>query len=86
MSDQLELFKEYIGKLKGLVGEDRANFIIENSMYFVVQGSNDISNTYFFTHVREVQYDVPAYADLMLNAATNFLTVCFYSKYYVSMR
>ncbi|CAI8600121.1 unnamed protein product [Vicia faba] len=73
LSTQIEMFKEYIGKLKGLVGVDRANFIIENSIYLVVQGSNDISNTYFLSHVRELQYDVPAYADLMLTGAMNFL-------------
>ncbi|CAK8569104.1 unnamed protein product [Lathyrus sativus] len=74
LSRQIELFKEYIEKLKGIVGVDRANFIIEHSIYLVVDGSNDISNTYFLSHVRELQYDVPAYADLMLNAATNFIT------------
>lgn len=86
MSDQIELFKEYIGKLKGLVGVDRANFIIENSIYLVVQGSNDISNTYFLSHIRELQYDILSYADLMLNGATNFLTVCTYSKYCISRK
>lgn len=73
LSGQIILFKEYIGKLKGIVGEGRKNFILANSVFLVVQGSNDISNTYFLSHLRELQYDVPSYTDLMLASASNFL-------------
>ncbi|TKY57612.1 GDSL esterase/lipase EXL3 [Spatholobus suberectus] len=72
LSGQLDMFKEYIVKLKGLVGEDTTNFILGNSLFFVVLGSNDVSNAYFLTHLRELQYDVPAYAELMVNSASNF--------------
>jgi len=75
MSAQIELFKEYIVKLKGLVGEDRTNFILANSIYFVLVGSNDISNTYFLFHVRQVNYDFPSYSDLLVNSAYNFYKV-----------
>ena len=76
LSGQLDLFKEYIGKLKGLVGENRTNFILANSLYVVVFGSNDISNTYFLSRIRQRQYDVPTYTDLLVNSASNFLKVC----------
>ncbi|CAI8606616.1 unnamed protein product [Vicia faba] len=72
MSGQLDLFKDYIVKLKGLVGEDRTNFILANSLFFVVLGSNDISNTYYLTHVRQVEYDFPTYSDFLVNSAYNF--------------
>ncbi|KAK7382934.1 hypothetical protein VNO78_28598 [Psophocarpus tetragonolobus] len=72
LSGQLEMFKEYIVKLKGHVGDNRTNFILANSLFFVVLGSNDISNTYFLSHLREMQYDVPAYSDLIVNSASNF--------------
>lgn len=75
LSGQIDLFKEYIGKLKGIVGEGRTNFILANSVFLVVQGSNDISNTYFLSHLRELQYDVPSYTDLMVASASNFLKV-----------
>ena len=75
LSGQLDLFKEYIGKLRGVVGEDRAKFILGNSLYVVVFGSNDISNTYFLTRVRQLQYDFPAYADFLLSSASNFFKV-----------
>ncbi|MBA0836858.1 hypothetical protein Goarm_009050, partial [Gossypium armourianum] len=73
MAHQLNLFKEYIAKLKQLVGEEKKKFIIANSLYLVVAGSDDIANTYFVLRARKMQYDVPAYTDLMLNSATEFL-------------
>lgn len=72
MSGQLDLFKDYIVRLKGLVGEDRANFILANSLFLVVLGSNDISNTYYLSHLRQAQYDFPTYSDLLVNSALNF--------------
>lgn len=75
MSAQVDMFKEYISKLKGMVGEQRTKFIIEQSLYAVVGGSDDIANTYFVAHARELQYDIPSYTDLMVNEASHFLKV-----------
>ena len=75
MSEQLDLFKQYIAKLKQLVGEARTNFILAKSLFLVVAGSDDIANTYFVLRARKSQYDVPAYTDLMVNSATDFLKV-----------
>lgn len=74
LSAQLDMFKEYIGKLKGIVGEERTNFILANSLFVLVGGSDDIANTYYVVHAR-LQYDIPAYTDLMSNSATNFVKV-----------
>jgi hypothetical protein len=74
LSAQLEMFKEYIGKLKGIVGEKRTNFILANSLFLVVGGSDDIANTYYVVHAR-LQYDIPAYTDLMSNSAIHFVKV-----------
>jgi hypothetical protein len=69
------MFKEYISKLKGIVGEERTNFILANSLCLVVAGSDDIANTYFVEHARELQYDIPSYTDLMANNAVKFFKV-----------
>ncbi|KAI7727112.1 hypothetical protein M8C21_018993, partial [Ambrosia artemisiifolia] len=71
--DQLEQFKEYIEKLKGIVGEERTQFILENSLFLVVAGSDDLANTYFTIGIRRLQYDIPSYADLMVSSASNFI-------------
>lgn len=78
LDDQLRMFKEYIGKLNGIVGTERTKFILANSFYLVVAGSDDIANTYFVTHAREVQYDIPSYTNLMIDSASEFLNVSFH--------
>ncbi|XP_048335691.2 GDSL esterase/lipase EXL3-like [Ziziphus jujuba] len=72
LSDQLDLFREYKGKLKEAIGEDKAESIISKSVYFVCVGSDDIANTYFSTPLRKPHYDIQSYTDLMLNSATTF--------------
>lgn len=71
--DQLKMFKEYILKLKGLVGEEKTNYILTNSIFLVVAGSNDLANTYFTLGMRRLEYDVPSYADLMSASASDFI-------------
>lgn len=74
LADQLQYFKEYIEKLNGFFGEEKTNFILANSLYLVVAGSDDIANTYFVLRARK-QYDVPAYTDLMADSASTFIQV-----------
>lgn len=76
MSDQLEKFKEYILKLKAAVGKVRASFIIENSIHFVVAGSNDLATTYFTLPFRKRHYDISSYADFIVALASGFIKVC----------
>lgn len=73
LSDQLELFKEYLTKLNEVVGEDNKNKILSNGLFAVVTGSNDITNTYFGFGDQKSHYDVPSYTDLMLNSASSFI-------------
>ncbi|KAK1326136.1 GDSL esterase/lipase EXL3 [Acorus calamus] len=73
LPEQLDLFKEYIGKIKAIVGEERASSIIAKSQYMVSTGSDDLANTYFPTPLRRVQYDVPSYVNLMVHYASDFL-------------
>ncbi|CAN4105225.1 unnamed protein product [Withania somnifera] len=73
LSTQLSYFQEYVGKLKGLVGEKEANNILNNSLYLVVAGSNDLANTYFTIGFRQKQYDINSYTDLMVDNAADFI-------------
>lgn len=77
LSDQIEYFKDYIMKLKLLVGENKTKFILAKGLFLVVAGSDDIANTYFTLRARKLQYDIPAYTDLMANSASDFLNVSF---------
>ncbi|KAI8549464.1 hypothetical protein RHMOL_Rhmol06G0026600 [Rhododendron molle] len=73
LDDQLKMFREYIGKIKGIVGEDRANFVLTNSLFFVVAGSDDLINTYFGPGITKLQYDINSYTDFMVQLACDFV-------------
>lgn len=75
LTDQLKLFKEYKNKLTAAVGEERTANIVSKSVYMLCIGSNDIVNTYFSNPLTRARYDVPAYADLLVNSAATFLQV-----------
>ncbi|KAG2400719.1 GDSL esterase/lipase [Vigna angularis] len=76
LSEQLEQFKEYIGKLKANFGEARTNFILSKSLVLVVSSSNDIANTYFASGIRKLDYDVPSYTDMLVQLASSFVKIC----------
>ncbi|MCD9560044.1 hypothetical protein HAX54_018473 [Datura stramonium] len=72
LSTQLTQFKEYIGKLEGLVGQEEAKYILKNSLFLLVAGSDDLANTYFTAGIR-LKRDINSYTDLMVAKATEFL-------------
>ncbi|KAI3945539.1 hypothetical protein MKW92_048999 [Papaver armeniacum] len=72
LARQMELFKEYLAKIKAVGGEEKTKSVISESVYLVVAGSDDLANTYFTSQLR-CNYDVPAYTDLMVQGATNIL-------------
>ena len=61
--------------MKGFVGEEKGEFIIANSLYLVVAGSNDIANTYFTLRASELSYNINSYSLLMANSASAFVQV-----------
>ncbi|KAL8130687.1 hypothetical protein V2J09_019842 [Rumex salicifolius] len=73
LSEQLNMFREYKEKLMAMAGPEKTDFIISNSMYLVIAGSDDIANTYFDTPIRRKDYDFNTYTDLMLSSASSFV-------------
>lgn len=75
LSSQLEMFKQYIQKLKGNIGQEAAMNRITNSVFLVSAGTNDFLVNYFTFPMRRLQYDVPAYGNKLVKLASNFLQV-----------
>jgi hypothetical protein len=71
------LFKEYIGKLKAAVGENRTTEIIANSIIIISMGTNDISGSYYLSPFRKHEYDIEKYTDMLISANSKFVEVCF---------
>ncbi|XVF35931.1 hypothetical protein REPUB_Repub19eG0014300 [Reevesia pubescens] len=68
---QFNLFIQYIGKLEGAVGAEKAKDTISNSLYLVSSGNNDIWITYF-TILKTVT-DIDAYTTLLVDWASTFI-------------
>ncbi|VVA91954.1 unnamed protein product [Arabis nemorensis] len=72
MSDQLTYFQEYIEKVKGFVGKEKAKHIISKGLAIVIAGSDDLANTYYGTHAEEFLFDIDSYTSFMANSAASF--------------
>ncbi|XP_065857580.1 GDSL esterase/lipase EXL3-like [Euphorbia lathyris] len=72
LSDQLDMFKEYLSKIEAAFGEERKEEILSKSLYLVCIGSDDIANTYYILPFRRIHYDLNSYTDLLLNSASTF--------------
>ncbi|KAE9617255.1 putative triacylglycerol lipase [Lupinus albus] len=73
LSDQLQLFKEYIGKLTATVGQEKASSIISNALFLTSLGNNDIAIT-FSGGRRPILF--PTYAGQLVDWTSTFLKVC----------
>ncbi|KAF3322129.1 GDSL esterase/lipase EXL3 [Carex littledalei] len=73
MTRQLELFKEYREKVKGILGEKRATELFSESAYLIVAGSDDLASPYFSSPLWSNHYDFSSYADLILHSASGFI-------------
>ncbi|KAJ8439806.1 hypothetical protein Cgig2_029066 [Carnegiea gigantea] len=72
---QLEYFKEYIEKLKQLLGEDKTQFILANSVFVILAGNNDIFNTCGDNPFRKKLVNDDFFTDRLVNFASSFIQV-----------
>ncbi|KAG2328732.1 hypothetical protein Bca52824_011460 [Brassica carinata] len=70
LEDQLKYFEEYKGKIKAIVGEEKANYMVENSLYLVVASSNDLAHTYI---ARSLRYNSTEYPDYLADMTSKFV-------------
>ncbi|KAH9625462.1 hypothetical protein KSS87_008125 [Heliosperma pusillum] len=73
LPQQLEYLREYKARIREMVGEERTEYIMKNSLFIVVAGSDDIANTYFVIPSRRIMFDVDAYASFIANSASSFV-------------
>ncbi|CAI9270464.1 unnamed protein product [Lactuca saligna] len=73
LSGQIEMFKQYIEKLKKMVGEDATQIILTKSVYLISASTNDFFISYSTVPIRKVEYDVPTYDKMLVKLAVNFV-------------
>ncbi|KAL7611502.1 hypothetical protein Lser_V15G05019 [Lactuca serriola] len=70
MLEQLNLFKQYIGNLTRIVGEEAVMNIMNNSVSLVCASTNDLIIS---LPARSLQYDVATYDRMLVNLTLSFI-------------
>lgn len=66
-----------------MVGEDRTNYTLANSVFVGIAGTNDLLITYLTLGLKRFEYDLPSYAHLVVTYASEFIQVLNYISYYI---
>ncbi|XP_072959174.1 GDSL esterase/lipase At3g14820-like [Typha angustifolia] len=69
MDKEVEMFKEYKEKIRTIAGEKAAARIINESLYIVCAGSNDVSQFFF----RRLNLSIAEYSESLVQLASTFL-------------
>ncbi|XVE80964.1 hypothetical protein DITRI_Ditri15bG0024000 [Diplodiscus trichospermus] len=73
VSRQVEYFKNYIEKLKGIVGEDKAKNITGEGLVLISAGTNDLLFNFLDLPTRRFEYDSKGYHDFLLQRLDNLV-------------
>ncbi|AET01558.1 putative triacylglycerol lipase [Medicago truncatula] len=73
LSQQLEYFKEYQGKLAQVAGSKKAASIIKDSLYVLSAGSSDFVQNYYTNPWINQAITVDQYSSYLLDSFTNFI-------------
>ncbi|CAI0399622.1 unnamed protein product [Linum tenue] len=71
--NQLNLFQQYVGKLRNLVGEQTSNDVVENSIYVISCGNNDVLLASLFHTRTKSSSEMASYAGFLAGRASAFL-------------
>ncbi|XP_068653950.1 GDSL esterase/lipase At1g06990-like [Aristolochia californica] len=66
MSKQTEMLKQYLERLKRIVGEEEASKIASNALILISAGTNDLIFNFYDIPTRRFQYDINGYQDFLL--------------------
>ncbi|CAN1836879.1 GDSL esterase/lipase APG [Linum perenne] len=72
-TDQLELFKEYKGKLAKAAGANRSATIISDSLYILSAGSSDFLQNYYVNPLLNKVYTPDQYGSFLIPSFTSFV-------------
>ncbi|KAJ8768811.1 hypothetical protein K2173_023715 [Erythroxylum novogranatense] len=70
---QVEMFKNYTSRLKGVIGEKEAANIIGDALLYVSAGTNDWIFSFYDLPTRRLEFDVHGYQDFLQNRITSFI-------------
>ena len=78
MPTQLQLFEEALQKIRKSAGDDKAKDIMENALFVISIGTNDMLNNAYWLPTRVIQITLSGYQDFLIHNLQNFIEVCIY--------
>ena len=77
LDSQFELFEEVFQRIRKSVGEEKGRNIIENAIFVISVGTNDLLFNAYLVPTRVIQYgNVSGYHDFLLQNLEYFIQVC----------
>ncbi|KAK1570663.1 hypothetical protein Q3G72_005420 [Acer saccharum] len=70
---QIKLFRDYIRRIKGIVGEEKAKKIISGSLVVISAGTNDFIFSFYDIPTRRLAFSVGRYQDFLLDRLQSFV-------------
>lgn len=77
LETQFELFEEALRRIRKIVGEEKTNDIVQNALFVISTGTNDMLYNAYLIPIRFIGYgSVSAYQDFLLQNLQAFIQVC----------
>ncbi|GKV17738.1 hypothetical protein SLEP1_g28201 [Rubroshorea leprosula] len=70
---ELEYYKEYQGKLRKYLGNEKANQLLSKALHLISIGTNDFLENYYVSSNRSSEYSVGEYQNFLIGIATDFI-------------
>lgn len=76
VSKQIEMFRDYLVRLKGIVGdEEKVNKIISSALIVISAGTNDFIFNFYDIPTRKLEFNISGYQDFLLDRLQSFVKV-----------
>ncbi|KAJ8443929.1 hypothetical protein Cgig2_032753 [Carnegiea gigantea] len=66
LTGQVRYFEEAVNRVVGLVGKEKANRTVENALFLISVGTNDMAVNYFDLPTRALQFSPSEYSDFLI--------------------
>ncbi|CAI0549057.1 unnamed protein product [Linum tenue] len=73
MDEQVEMFEEYVARLRRVVGDDAAKETVHGALVAVSAGANDFVDNYYDLMTRRLEFDLSGYQDFLLSKVQNLV-------------
>lgn len=78
LTAQMRNFEEAVKRMERYAGQAQTNWTVENAMFLISVGSNDMLINYFDLPTRALTNSPSSYSDFLISRLQSFIQVCFY--------